>query len=128
MGFVTLSGSLYTQGNGENGRLGLGNTFNQNAPRLVGQYYDDQTILRYGFANVEEISCGGAHTAVITRKRAEIPSFFLRREETPKFEIPFGSMRCLGQTKRGERCRNLTSNREGYCYLHLNQVKKQQSK
>lgn len=32
------------------------------------------------------------------------------------------AVQCRGTTKKGARCRNMTTNASGYCYLHENQA------
>jgi len=58
---VTAGGRLYTWGDGDNGRLGHGDTFNRLVPTLVGEG---------AFGRVVMAACGDDHTLVVTEDGA----------------------------------------------------------
>lgn len=46
---------------------------------------------------------------------------FTKKEQINKTEKKSNSVQCKGITKDGTRCKNMTTNASGYCYIHENQ-------
>ena len=64
--FLTDGGDVYSCGYNYSGQLGLDNNNNQNRPRLIQNFYNNTSYIKYGDITIIEISTGSYHSLFLT--------------------------------------------------------------
>jgi alpha-tubulin suppressor-like RCC1 family protein len=64
--FLTDGGDVYSCGYNYSGQLGLDNNKNQNRPKLIQNFYNNTSYIKYGDITIIEISSGDVHSLFLT--------------------------------------------------------------